>query len=330
MIRRREFIAGLGGAAALPLAARAQPASVPLIGYLNGATPALYRDRVGWFLEGLGQVGFVDGQNVAIEYRWANGQYEKLPALAADLVRRQVGVIAATGGIPEVSAAKTATSRIPIVFQSGADPVAAGLVASLARPGGNVTGVTQMAGELLPKELQLLREMVPAATTVAFLVNPTNPGYPGAEVVARQAQTVARPFGLQVLVLEARVERDISNAFEEMAQRRAGLLMIGADLFFGGQRERLAALALGHHLPAVFPFRDFVVAGGLMSYGGSLAEVWRLVGVYTGRILKGERPEDLPVQQGTKFELVIILKTAKALGLTIPPNLLAIADEVIE
>jgi putative tryptophan/tyrosine transport system substrate-binding protein len=329
-MKRREFIAGLGGAAALPLAARAQPASVPLIGYLNGATPALYRDRVGWFLEGLGQVGFVDGQNVAIEYRWANGQYEKLPALAADLVRRQVGVIAATGGIPEVSAAKTATSRIPIVFQTGADPVAAGLVASLARPGGNVTGVTQLSVELAPKLLEMLHELVPAASNVAVLVNPTNPGYPGAEVVTRQLQTAARTFGLHLLVLNARVERDFAGAFEELSQRHADVLVIRADAFFGSQRERLAALALRHHLPAVYPFRDFAVAGGLMSYGGNLAEAMRLAGAYTGRILKGERPEDLPVQQATKLEFVINLKTAKALGLNIPPNLLAIADEVIE
>jgi putative tryptophan/tyrosine transport system substrate-binding protein len=254
-MRRRDFIAGFGGAVAWPLTARAQRSVMPVIGYLNGAKPdALYRDRVRSFLQGLGQVGFVEGQNVSIEYRWADGQYEKLPALAADLVRRQVGVIAATGGMPEALAAKRATSRIPVVFQTGVDPVAVGLVASLARPGGNVTGVTQLAVEVVPKQLELLREMVPAAATVAILLNPTNPGYPGAEVVARQAQTLARPFGLQVLVLEARVERDIASAFEEMAQRGAGLLMIGPDAFFGSQRERLAALALRPTYPLYIRF----------------------------------------------------------------------------
>jgi putative tryptophan/tyrosine transport system substrate-binding protein len=324
MMRRREFIAGLGGAVAWPPAARAQQRTMPVIGYLNGAT---YTDRVRWFLQGLGQVGFIEGQNVAIEYRWADGQYEKLPTLAGDLVRRRVEVIAATGGLPEAFAAKTATNRIPVVFQTGVDPVAAGLVASLARPGGNVTGVTLLSVELVPKQLEMLRELVPAAATVALLLNPTNPS---AEVIARQLQTAARTFGLHVLVLNARVERDFASAFEEMSQRGAGILVIGADVFFNIQRERLAALSLSHALPAVYAFRDFAAAGGLMSYGGSFAEVARLAGIYTGRILKGERPEDLPVQQATKFDLVLNLKTAKALGLTVPPTLLAIADEVIE
>jgi putative tryptophan/tyrosine transport system substrate-binding protein len=324
-MRRREFIAGLGGAAVWPLRAQA---AMPVIGYLSGAghSPGL-EQSLRWFLQGLGQVGFVEGQNVAIEYRFADGLLEKLPSLAADLVRHQVEVIVAAGGLAEALEAKKATSQIPVVFQTGVDPVSAGLVASLARPGGNVTGVTQLAVELLPKQLELLREMVPAAAIVAFLVNPTS--YP--EVIPpRELQTAARTFGLKVLVLNVRAESDFASAFEEMSQQRAGFLMIAPDRLINGHLEQLAALALRHALPAVYAFRGFAAAGGLMSYGGSIADALRLVGVYTGRILKGDRPEDLPVQQSTKVELVINLKTAKALGLTIPPNLLVRADEVIE
>jgi putative tryptophan/tyrosine transport system substrate-binding protein len=326
-MKRREFIAGLGGAAAWPVVARAQQPAMPVIGYLNGTSLAVYGDRVGWFLRGLQETGYFEGRNVAIEYRWANDQYDRLPGLAADLVGRKVSVIAATGGIPEAQAAKAATSEIPIVFQTGVNPVVSGLVPSLARPGGNITGVTQMSVELMPKLLELLHELVPAATVMALLVNPTTPG---AEFLSRASQAGASSLGLELYIVHASAEQDFDEVFEVLSKRRVGGLVIGSDVFFSSRSERLATLALRHALPSIYTFRTFAAAGGLMSYGGSIADAMRLVGVYAGRILKGDKPADLPVQQSTKVELAINLKTAKALGLAIPETLLATANEVIE
>jgi putative tryptophan/tyrosine transport system substrate-binding protein len=326
-VKRREFIAGLGGTAALPLVARAQQAALPVIGYLSGTTSTLYADRLHWFLQGLVETGYVEGQNVVIEYRWADDRYDRLPALAADLVRRQVQVIAATGGLSEAQAAKAATSKIPIVFQTGVDPVASGLVASLARPGGNVTGVTQLSVELVPKLLEMLHALIPAATLIGLLINPASPA---AGLLVRELQAGARTLGLEVYVVHASAEHDFNGVFEALSKRRVSGLVIGSYVFLSSRSEQLAALALRHALPTIYAFRTFPAAGGLMSYGGSIADAQRLGGVYTGRILKGEKPADLPVQQSTKVELVINLKTAKALGLTIPETLLATADEVIQ
>ena len=323
---RREFITLLGGAVAWPLAARAQQPGMPVIGFLNGASPEGYAPYVTAFRQGLKEVGYVDGQNVAIEYRWAEGQYDRLPALAADLVRRQVVVIAA-GTIPAAPAAKAATATIPIVFTTGLDPVQAGLVASLNRPGGNLTGVTALAVEVGPKGLELLHELVPTATVIALLVNPTNPS---AEALSRDLQPAARALGLQLHILHASTERDFDTVFATLLQLRAGGLMIGTDGFFITQIEQLATRTVRHAVPAIFQYREFTAAGGLMSYGVSNRDLYRLVGVYTGRILRGEKPADLPVLQPTKFDLIINLKTAKALGLDVPAKLLALADEVIE
>jgi putative ABC transport system substrate-binding protein len=329
LYKRREFITLLGGAAvAWPVAARAQQPAMPVIGLLASESPDPYANRVRAFRQGLDETGYVEGRNVTIEYRWAEGRNDRLPALAADLVRRQVSVIAAPGSTPGALAAKAATTKIPIVFVTGADPIAAGLVQSLSRPGGNVTGVATLNVEVGPKRLQLLHEVVPAASTMALLVNPTNPTL--ADALVRDAQAAARPLGLQLHVLHARTAPDFDKAFASVAELRAGALVIGADIYFNSQIEQLAALTLRHAVPAIYQLRAFATAGGLMSYGGSLTDAYRLAGIYTGRILKGENPADLPVQQGTKVELFINLKTAKALGLTVPLPLLARADEVVE
>jgi ABC-type uncharacterized transport system substrate-binding protein len=327
-MRRREFIT-LGGSAmiARPSNARAQGPTMPVIGFLNSASPDLFAPRVAAFHRGLNEAGYVDARNVAIEYRWANGQYDRLPELATDLVRRQVSVIAATGGIPSALAAKAATSTIPIVFVAGSDPVKFGVVANLNRPGGNVTGLTAFTSELMPKRLELLREMVPTATIIALLVNPTNPI---AENLSRDVQVAARTLGLQIHVLHASTAREFDAVFATLAELLAGALVIGTDAFFDSRSEQLAALTVRHAVPAIYQLREFVAAGGLMSYGGSLTDAYRLAGVYTGRILKGEKPADLPVQQSTKVDLFFNLKTSKALRLTIHPSLLARADEVID
>jgi putative ABC transport system substrate-binding protein len=326
-VRRRQFITLLGGAVTWPLAARAQQPARPVVGFLHSASSDQYVDRVRAFRQGLSESGYSEGQNVAIEYRWADGHYDQLPALAADLVRRQVTVIVA-GAIPAALAAKAATTTIPIVFSTGVDPVEVGLVPSLSRPGANLTGVANLGVELGPKKLELLHELLPAATNIALLVNPTNPN---AGTISQDAQAAAaRIRGLTLHILRASTEREIDAAFAAMAQLRAGGLMIGTDVFFTSLSEKLAALALRQAVPTIFQFPEFTAAGGLMSYGGNLTDAYRQAGVYTGRILKGERPADLPVQQVTKIELIINLKTAKALGITVPLALLTRADEVIE
>jgi putative ABC transport system substrate-binding protein len=327
-VKRREFITLLGGAAAWPLAARAQQPTMPVIGFLGSASPDAWAGRLLAFHQGLSEIGYVDGKNVAIEYRWAEGQNDRLPAMAADLIRRQVAVIATPGSTPAALAAQAATTAIPIVFSIGGDPVQFGLVASLSRPGGNVTGVTSLNLEVGPKRLEFLHELVPSATIMAALVNPTNPS--NAEMLSRDLQATGRLFGLQLHLLHASSDSDIDAVFATLTELRAGGLVIGTDAFFTSRDEKLAALALRYRIPTIYQWREFVAAGGLMSYGGSFADSYRLAGVYTGRILKGEKPADLPVQQATKLELFINIKTAKALGLTVPPTLLARADEVIE
>ena len=331
-MRRREFITLLGAAAATwPLAARAQQIAVPMIGFLHSGSPGPYADRVRAFRQGVGEAdyveGGVEGGNVATEFRWGERQNDRLPALAADLVRRRVRVIAA-GSIPAVLAAKAATTTIPIVFQVGVDPVAVGLVASLNRPGGNLTGVTTLNAEVGPKRLELLHELVPTAGIIALLVDPTNPTL--TVPLSRDLESAASTLGLQLQILNASTERDFDTAFATLRQLRAGALVIASDPFFLSRSEQLAALTVRHAVPAIFLYRDFTVAGGLMSYGGSIIDTYRLVGLYTGRILKGEKPADLPVQQTTRVELIINLKTAKALGITVPLSLLGRADEVIE
>jgi ABC-type uncharacterized transport system substrate-binding protein len=324
-MRRREFIAALGGAAAWPLAARAQQPAMPVIGFLNSSSAASYPQNVREFHEGLRSAGFVEGRDVSIECRWAEDQTDRLPALAADLVRHQVAVIFANG--PAALPAKAATSTIPIVFATAADPVEAKLVASLNRPGGNLTGVTTLNIEVGPKQLQLLHELVPSVNIFAVLINPNSPG---AEVQTRDLPMVAGTLGLQLRVLHASSEHDFEASFADMLKLQAGALLIAQDALFSGQSEHLAKIAVRHAMPAIHPLREFAAAGGLMSYGASFRDAYRLAGVYTGRILKGEKPADLPVQQATRLELVINAKTAKTLGLPIPVSLLSRADEVIE
>ena len=326
-IGRRELLAALGGAAAAwPVAARAQQPAMPVIGFLNAASPDTNADRLRRFHQGLKDTGYVEGENVAIEYRWAQGQLDRLPALAAELVRRQVAVIAAFGDIAGV-AAKAATTAIPIVFAVSENPVKAGLVASLNRPGSNATGINFLGAELGSKQLGLLHELVPAAVRVGLLVNPR---VPQTETVTRDVAAAASAIGLQIDVVEASESREIEAAFRTLVRNRADALVIGADPFFASRRLQLATLATRHAIPAIFNIREYAEAGDLMSYGTSLIETYRQVGIYTGKILKGAKPADLPVEQSSKFELIINLPTARALGLEVPPTLLARADEVIE
>ncbi len=301
---------------------------MPLVGFLNPASPDAFADRLRGFRQGLKDTGHVEGENVAIEYRWAENQLDRLPELAADLVRRRVAVIAVTGGTAAVLAAKTATTTIPIVFIVAEDPVRLGLVASLARPGGNATGINILTAELAAKRLELLRELVPAATRVAVLVNPAN--VTTTETTLRDVEPAARAMGLHIQVLRASTSREINAAFATFVRDRPDALFVGLDPFLISRRVQLAHLASRHAVPATYPARDFVEAGGLMSYGGNLTDAWRQIGVYAGRILKGAKPADLPVVQSNKFELVINAETARLLGLTVPPTLLATADEVIE
>jgi putative ABC transport system substrate-binding protein len=325
-MRRREFITLLGGAVATwPWAARAQQSLVPVIGFLNSRAPGENNGILVAFRRGLKETGYVEGQNVTVEYRWADNQYDRLPALAADLVNRQVDVIVSNG--PPIRAAKAATSTIPIIFAVGFDPLTFGLVTSLSQPGGNLTGVSVMDVEIGPKRLEILHELIPAATVMALLVNPTTPA---AEVIARDVQAAARALGLQLHILHAATDSDLDAVFATVAQLRAGALVIGADPFFTSRSQQLGELTVAHRVPAVYEFREFAAAGGLVSYGTSLADAFRQVGIYTGRILKGEKPSDLPVHQATKVELILNLKTAQALGITVPISLLGRADEVIE
>jgi putative ABC transport system substrate-binding protein len=325
-MRRRELITLLGGAAAWPLAVRAQQAVMPVIGFLNAGSPEAYAPYVTSFRRGLREAGYVEGENVAIESRWASGQYDRLPEMAADLVRRPVTVIVAN--TPASQLAKAATTTIPIVFVTASDPVQAGLVQSLSRPGGNVTGATTLTLEVGPKRLELMHELVPMATTLALLINSTNPVL--AETELRNVEAAARTLGVQLHVLNASTEHDFDKVFGTLVQLRAGGLVIGPDPFFNTQQEQLAGLSLRHAVPAIYQYREFVAAGGMMSYGGGLTDAYRIAGTYTGRILKGEKPADLPVQQAAKVELIINMKTAKVLGITVPLTLRARADEVIE
>jgi len=332
-MRRREFIALLGGRAAAtliswPLPARAQQGAMPVIGFLNAALAQSYAPMTAAFLKGLGEAGYIDGHNVKIEYRWADGQNDRLPALAADLVERQVAVIAATS-TPAALAAKAATATVPIVFETAADPVQLGLVASLSRPGGNATGVTQTNVEVAPKRLELLHELFPAARVVAFLVDPSEPAI--AETAANQMLAAARILGLELHVLNASTEGDFDAVFTKVRQLGAsGLVISAGTAIFAGRSGQLAELAARYGVPSVGANREFAVAGGLISYGADIVDAYRLTGDYVGRVLKGEKPADLPVQQATKIELRVNLKAAKALGITVPLALLGRADEVIE
>jgi putative ABC transport system substrate-binding protein len=327
MMRRREFIAGLGGAAAVwPLAARAQ-AAIPVIGALNSAAAAPIAPLLAAFRIGLGEAGYVEGQNLAVEYRLAEGQYDRLPSLAADLVRRRVAVIATGGGTVSALAAKNATATIPVVFVCDDDPVKVGLVTSISRPGGNVTGIHQLTTGLEAKRLGLLHELAPNVTTMAVLVNPD---YPDAGIQIKEVEEAARTLGLRLHILKARIESDFDAAFATIVQQRAGALLVASDPFLFSRRELLVALAARHAVPAIYQFRQIAAAGGLMSYGTRITDSYHQVGVYTGKILKGAKPTDLPVVVSTRFEFVINLNTAKALAIKFPDNLLSLADEVIE
>jgi putative tryptophan/tyrosine transport system substrate-binding protein len=328
-MRRREFITLIGGVAATwPLAGRAQQPAMPVIGFLSSASPDEYVTRLRTFRQGLKETGYVEGQNVAIEYRWAEDQNNRLPVLAAELVHRQVAVIVAAGGTPSAVAAKAATATIPIIFAVAIDPVEAGFVTSLSRPGGNLTGVTNWNVEVGPKRLEVLHELLPTATTIAVLVDPTSPTL--TEAFLRGLKTAAPTLGLQLYILHASTEPDIDRVFVALDERRPGALIIGPSTFFNTRSGQLAALSLRHSVPAIYQFRPFVAAGGLMSYGSDETEFYGLVGIYAGKVLNGEKPADLPVVQTTKVELVINLKTAKALGITVPQSLQSRADEVIE
>jgi putative tryptophan/tyrosine transport system substrate-binding protein len=330
-MRRREFIVGMGltGATiARPLPIRAQQQAMPVIGFLGTSSPDLYAIRLGVFREGLKEAGYVEGRNVAIEYRWAQDDVERLPALAADLVQRRVNVIVAASGTPGAVAAKAATTTIPIVFAVAVDPIKVGFVESLNRPGGNLTGVTNLNVEIGPKRLEVLHALLPTATDFAVLVDPTGPAL--AEPFLRALQAAARSLGLGLHVLNASTERDFDSVFARVVQLKAAALIIGPSTFFVGRGEQLATLALRYKVPAIYQYRPFAVAGGLMSYGSDETEYYHLVGIYTGRILKGEQPAQLPVEQSTKVKLIINLKTAKALGIDVPLSLLGRADEVIE
>ena len=325
-MQRREFITLFGGTAvAWPLAVGAQQSAMPVVGFLSSRAPGENETILVAFRRGLKEVGYVEGQNVAVEYRWAHNQYDRLPALAADLVGRQVAVIVSNG--PPIATAKAATSTIPIVFAVGFDPLTFGLVTSLSRPSGNLTGVSILDVEIGPKRLELLHELIPTATVMALLVNPATPA---AEVIAGDVRAAARAHGLQLHVLHAASDNDFDTAFASVAQLQAGALIIGGDPFFTSRSRQLGELTVVHRVPTIYEFREFAEAGGLISYGTSLADAYRQVGIYTGRILKGEKPSDLPVQQATKVELILNLKTAKAFGITVPISLLGRADEVIE
>ena len=326
-MRRREFITILSGAAFLPLAARAQQAALPVVGFINAASAQNYSRQLAAFLKGLGEAGYTTGRNVAIEYRWADGHNDRLSAMLADLVHRQVAVIAATS-TPAAVASKSATTTIPIVFETGGNPIQLGLVNSLSRPGGNITGVTQSSVEVAPKRLELLHELLPAVRVMALLVDPTDPTT--AKITVSEVQAAARTFGLQLHVLNASSESDFNGVFTRLSQLGAGGLVIAGGPFFVSHREQLAALTVRYAMPVAFQHREFAAAGGLLSYGSDITESYRLTGIYTGRILKGDKPAELPVQQATKVELFINLKTAKALGLNVPNTLIGRADEVIE
>ena len=328
-MQRRAFITLFGGAAvAWPLAAHAQQPAMPVVGFLGSTSPDLYADRLRLFRQGLNETGYVEGRNVAFEFRWADGRYDRLPDLVADLVHRRVTVIVAAGTTSGALAAKAATATIPIVFSAGGDPVQLGLVASLNRPGGNVTGMTIWNVELMPKRQELIRELVPSATNMALLTNPTNPTSADAET--KHAQAAARGLGLKLHVLNASTESEIDAVLATLGQRGINALLIGSDVFFFDHRGQIVALAASHSIPTIYDRREFAAAGGLISYGASILDAYRQVGVYVGRILKGERPADLPVMLPTKFELSINLKTAKTLGLSVPSTLIGRADEVFE
>ena len=328
-IGRRQFMSALGGATvAWPLATRAQQPALPVVGFINGSSPDASARKAAAFRKGLNEAGYVESQNVTVEYHWLEGHYDRLPALAADLVRRQVAVIATPGSTPAVLVAKAATAAIPIVFGVGEDPVRLGLVASLARPGGNVTGINFFVGEVVAKRLRLLHDLVPKAVRVAVLINPGNAS--NAEATLREVQQAAPSIGLQIQILNATTIGEIDAAFASFARERPDALFVAPDGFFVSRRIQIATLTARDKIPAAYAARDFVEAGGLMSYGTDIADMFHQVGVYTGKILKGEKPADLPVLQSTKFEFVINLQTARALGIEVPPQLLATADEVIE